>query len=396
MKSFREPNDPVEGLSRRTFLAAAGAAALLPSVALSTAARSVPASRSIPAFRRRMLQWNGYAANAETPLDALTTYLTPNDLFFVRHHWNPMYPDPKRWALTVDGEVESPLQLSLADLKRMPQSSVTCVLQCAGNGRSLYKPVVPGVQWRYGAVGNARWTGVRVRDILERAGLKASARHLHTFGTDKPPGKVPPFHRSVEIEKILEDGLVAFQMNGLPLSQLHGAPARLVVPGWAGDHWMKWLARFSAQPEPQEGFYMETAYRFPKNPGEPGVTFRPQEMEPVTELFVKSNITQAPERAKVGAPFTIRGFAFSGAPDIARVDVSDDGGVAWKETRLDREHDPYAWRLWSFRYEPKSAGTLTLWARATDSRGSVQPREAVWNQSGYLYNAWQSVEIEVS
>ncbi|HEY6931136.1 MAG TPA: sulfite oxidase, partial [Thermoanaerobaculia bacterium] len=361
-----------------------------PSVVL---AASAPA---IPKDRRRMIQMNGYAIDAETPLDALITYITPNDLFFVRQHWIPMYPGAKTWALTVDGEVESPLQLTLGELKRMPKTTATCVLQCAGNGRSLYQPAVPGVQWRYGAVGNARWGGVRVSDILKKAGLKASARHLHTFGSDKPPGKVPPFHRSIEMEKVLADAIVAYEMNGEPLPQLHGAPARLVVPGWAGDHWMKWLTRISAQPAPQTGFYMDVGYRYPDQPGQPGVAFKPEEMHPVTELFVKSNITQAPAAVRVGAPATITGFAFSGAPDITKVELTDDDGATWHEAQLGIEHDPFAWRMWSYRYVPRSAGKVQLAARATDSRGSVQPKEAVWNQSGYLYNGWHSAGIEVT
>jgi DMSO/TMAO reductase YedYZ molybdopterin-dependent catalytic subunit len=378
------------GLDRRTLFALAGASALLPAAARVSAA--IP---DVPISKRRLIQMNGYASDAETPLDALTTYLTPNDLFFVRHHWNPSYPNVNRWALTVDGEVERPLRLTLAELKKMPRASTTCVLQCAGNGRGLYTPVVPGVQWKYGAVGNARWTGVRVRDLLNRAGLKAGARHVHTFGADKPPVKTPPFHRSVEIEKLLEVGLVAYEMNGEPLALLHGAPARLVVPGWAGDHWMKWLERLTLQAEPQKGFYMETAYRYPKQPGEPGVAFKPDEMRVVTDLFVKSNITQGPARVRVGEAAAIGGFAFSGAPDIAKVELSDDGGRSWQLAELNPEHDPYAWRLWSYRYAPKAPGKVTLLARASDNRGSVQPEVAVWNQSGYLYNGWHSAEMEV-
>jgi DMSO/TMAO reductase YedYZ molybdopterin-dependent catalytic subunit len=375
-----------EGLNRRQLLAAAAA----------TAMTAVAAGVPTPDVRRRLLQMNGYPLDAETPLDLLTTYLTPNDLFFVRHHWNPTFPDASTWRLTVDGEVERPLALSLSDLKAMPRASATCVLQCAGNGRSLHRPIVPGVQWKYGAVGNAKWTGVRVRDILEKAGLKAGARHLHTFGTDKPPEKVPPFHRSVELDKIREDGVIAFEMNGEPLPQAHGGPARLVVPGWAGDHWMKWLDRISPQAAPQTGFYMDTAYRYPKTPGEPGVAFKPDEMTPVTELFVKSNITESPAAARVGKAATIRGFAFSGAPDVAKVEVTDDGGATWSPATLGKDHDPHAWRLWSFAYTPKNSGRVTLHARATDSRGSVQPKNAVWNQSGYLYNAWPSADVEVS
>jgi sulfite oxidase len=382
--------NPGPGLSRRSFLASAGAAALLPSIALSAATQAIPVSR------RRMIQMNGYAIDAEAPLDVLTTYLTPNDLFFVRHHWNPMYPGVRTWALMVDGEVENPLRLTLAELKRLPKTTVTCVLQCAGNGRALYKPAVAGVQWKYGAVGNARWSGARVADILKKAGLKDGARHLHTFGSDKPPGKVPPFHRSLEMEKALADAVVAYEMNGEPLPQLHGAPARLIVPGWAGDHWMKWLVHLSAQPAPQKGFYMDVGYRYPDKPGEPGVAFKPDEMHPLTELFVKSNVTQAPTTAKIGVPASVSGFAFSGTPDIAKVELTDDDGATWMQAELAAEHDPYAWRLWSYRYVPKTAGRVKLAARATDSRGSVQPKEAVWNQSGYLYNGWQTVEIEVT
>jgi sulfite oxidase len=386
-------------IDRRRLLGLAAGAALLPSALLEAAAAAakttpVPGD-GIPDARRRLLQLNPNAINAETPLDALTTYLTPNDLFFVRNHWFPMYPSLKTWSLTVDGEVERPLQLKLADLKAMPRATVTCVLQCAGNGRALHKPAVPGIQWMYGAVGNAQWTGVRVKDLLARAGVKAGARHLHAFGSDKPPQKVPPFHRSIELEKVLEDGVLAFEMNGQPLMQPHGWPLRLVVPGWAGDHWMKWLVRLSPQAEAQKGFYMDTAYRYPLHPGEPGVAFKPDEMKPVTELFVKSNFTDVPAAAKVGAPVTLRGFAFSGAPDIAKVEVSDDGGATWMETALDSRHDPYAWRLWSFKWQPKGPGQAKLVVRATDGSGSTQPKDAVWNQSGYLYNAWHEALIEV-
>jgi len=342
-----------------------------------------------------MLQMNGYAVDAETPLELLTDYLTPNELFFVRSHWIPRTPDPKTWHLTVDGEVENPMTLSLADLRNLPVTEVTCVLQCAGNGRGLYTPSVPGVQWRYGAAGNARWRGVRVKDVLERAHVKSTAQHLHAFGSDDPPDKVPPFLRSIEITKAMEDAILAWEMNGEPLPAIHGASLRLVVPGWAGDHWMKWLVRLSPQPEAAKGFYMDTAYRYPLTPGAPGVAFKPEEMKPLTELFVKSNITTAPRTARVGKSVRIAGFAFSGAPDIARVELSDDDGVTWHEARLDPRHAPYAWRLWSYAWTPAKSGRNTLLARATDSRGNVQPREAVWNQSGYCYNAWHSAGVEV-
>jgi DMSO/TMAO reductase YedYZ molybdopterin-dependent catalytic subunit len=371
-------------VDRRAFLRYSLAASLAPSALL---AADKP--------ERHMLQMNGYPINAETPLELLTDYITPVDLFFVRSHWVPQMPDLKTWRLVVDGEVEHPLSLTLAELKKLPHAEATCVLQCAGNGRMWQTPVVPGVQWKYGACGNGHWRGVRVRDVLARAGVKNGAKYLHTFGSDKPPGKVPPFHRSIEMQKVLDDGILAWEINGAPLPPQHGAPLRLVVPGWAGDHWMKWLIRISPQPEPQKGFYMETAYRWPINPGEPGVAFKPEEMRSVTEIFVKSNITTAPKRAHAGQKQTIRGFAFSGAPDVSKVEISDDDGATWQAATLDPRHEPYAWRRWSFDWTPKSKGKSTIVARATDIRGAVQPRTAVWNQSGYLYNAWHSVEVEV-
>lgn len=342
------------------------------------------------AVERHMLQMGGYPLNAETPLELLTDYLTPNDLFFVRSHWIPRVPDPKTWRLTVDKTV-----LSMGDLRKLPRVESTCVLQCAGNGRGLHDPAMPGVQWRYGAVGNARWGGVRVRDVLARAGVKSGKKHLHLYGSDDPPGQVPPFHRSIEMEKAMDDCILAYEMNGQPLPSAHGAPLRMVVPGWAGDHWMKWVVRMVASDEPMKGFFMDTAYRWPLQPGAPGVAFQPEEMKPLTENAVKSNITTAPRTARTGVPVTLRGFAFSGAPGITRVEISADGGATWGRAALDPRHAPHAWRLWSYRWTPKRAGRATLFARATDSRGAVQPRTAVWNQSGYLFNAWHSVDIEV-
>jgi DMSO/TMAO reductase YedYZ molybdopterin-dependent catalytic subunit len=332
----------------------------------------------------------------ETPPDRLTTYITGDDAFFVRHHWPAQAPDPEDWALVVDGEVLRPLRLRLAELKQLPSTTVTCVLECAGNGRSLYQPEIPGLAWGRGAVGNARWTGVRVRDLLEKAGVKTGAKHLHSAGTDNPPSDQPPFLRSVPLEKALADAIVAYEMNGEALPPLHGAPARLVVPGWAGEHWMKWLARLSPRAEEATGHFMEEEYRYPVRPGAPGVPIEPREMRPITELFVESQITQAPARARVGVEETIRGFALSGAPDIAKVELSEGDGAAWATADLDPEHDPYAWRLWSFRWMPRRVGRVRLHARATDSRGSVQPRDAVWNPGGYLHNGWDWVEIDVS
>ena len=375
-------------MKRRSFLAL--------SAGLPFVGTRIAAARQQAAGTPRMLQRNAYPVDAETPLDLLTDYLTPNDLFFVRHHWVPTKVDRASWALVVDGDVAKPLRLTLDDLRRMPRADATCVLQCAGNGRGLFSPPMAGVQWRYGACGNARWTGVKVSDLLKQAGVKPTAKHVHTAGADAPPGKVPPFHRSVEIEKLMADAVVAYDMNGEPLPDAHGGPARLVVPGWAGDHWMKWLVKLSPSESPESGFYMDTGYRYPTTPGAPGAPVPADQMKPVTELFVKSLITSVPGQARAGAPVTIKGVAFSGAPDIKTVEISDDGGKSWAAAQLDARHDPYAWRLWSYSWTPKTRGAATLVARATDSRGVVQPKDAVWNPSGYLHNGWHAVTIEVT
>jgi sulfite oxidase len=377
-------------MDRRSFLKLAALASLAPAMMVDALHASHPASA------QRLLQLNAYPLDAETPLELLNTYITPNDLFFIRSHYISTRVNPDTWTLSIDGAVSRPMHLTLAALMKLPKVEATCVLQCAGNGRSLFKPTMPGVQWRQGAVGNARWSGVRVKEVLERAGLKGSARHLHTFGSDVPPRQVPPFHRSLEIEKVMQDGIIAYEMNGERLSHEHGAPARLIVPGWAGDHWMKWLRRMSPSPAPQSGFYMETAYQYPARAGNPGEKLKPEEMKPITELFVKSTITSAPLTARVGAPVTVRGFAFSGTPDIARVELSEDDGRTWRPAELDPRHDPYAWRLWSYKWTPASVGVRRLTVRATDSQGSVQPREPAWNQSGYLHNSWHSVTVEVT
>jgi sulfite oxidase len=377
-------------MDRRSFLRLAALAALTPGAVVDVLETPRPSTR------KRLLQLNAYTLDAETPLDLLTTYLTPNELFFIRSHFIASRVDPAAWTLSVDGEVSRPMRLTLAELRSLPRVDATCVLQCAGNGRALFTPSMPGVQWRHGAVGNARWTGARVKDVLERAGLKPSARHLRTFGSDTPPRQVPPFHRSLAIDKVLEDAIIAYEMNGEPLSHDHGAPARLVVPGWAGEHWMKWLQRISPSRSAQAGFYMDTAYRFPHRLGVHGRTFTPDEMQSITELVVKSTMTTAPARARVGTPVTLRGFALSAAPDIAAVEITDDGGFTWRPADLDRQHHPYAWRLWSCRWTPRSEGVHHVAVRATDSRGSSQPKEALWNPSGYLHNGWHSIRIEAT
>lgn len=342
---------------------------------------------------RSLIEIGGDGLNREAPLEALTGFITPVEQFFVRSHAAPEAFDPGAWRLEVDGLVNRPLTLSLADLEAFPRHEITCVLECAGNGRAHFRPRVPGIAWHHGAVGNATWEGVRVGEVLNAAGLDAAARHLHLFGGDLSSHE-PPYERSIELAKAMDDCLIAFTMNGAPLTCDHGAPARLVVPGWTGNHWMKWLTRISAQRRALAGFYMDEAYRVPaagtSGGSATGLT------KPVTSLRVKSAITTHPRRAKVGERVTIRGFAFSGAPDVALVELTEDDGASWSPAELDPRHSPYAWRLWSYLWTPLAAGRVTIAVRATDVGGATQPRHASWNPGGYEYDAWPSVEIDVA
>jgi sulfite oxidase len=365
-------------LSRRALLAAA------PAVAVTASA----AEFEVLAERPQQLQ---------TPLEALDALLTPTERFFVRSHFGAPLLDRGR-PLSIGGRVTRPLTLTPSDLRRWPQRTVTAVLQCAGNGRRLFTPTMPGVAWEHGAMGQAAWTGVPLSALLERAGLEAGAAHVHLFGADRPPKpQLPAFIRSLPLEKAMHpDTLVALEMNGARLPLEHGAPLRLVVPGWAGDHWLKWLTRVEVAAEEHAGFFVQKAYRIPPSPVTPGAKVPPEQMEPVTVMPVKSVITAPREggRAKAG-PLEVRGVAFSGDAAIARVEVSVDGGARWQDARLQGEKGPGRWQLFSLVVDA-TPGAMTAVARATDELGRVQPEAAVWNPSGYFWNACHRVAWSVS
>lgn len=365
-------------MRRRDVLKAALAASLLP--------RLAPA--------QELMQHLDTPQDLGTPLEALDKLLTPSEVFFVRSHFGPPALNRSR-RLRIEGRTI--VDLGVDDLRALPQATATVVLQCAGNGRALQRPRVPGVQWVHGAMGQAEWTGVRLRDLLEKAGVPDGALHVRFQGADNAPKPaVPKWIRSLPIEKAMDERtLVAWSMNGEPLSLAHGAPLRLVVPGWAGDHWMKWLTSARLQREEAEGFYMRTGYKAPKQPIAPGAAVKPEEMESVTVVPVKSVIARPADGARLSAgPQEIAGVAFSGAAAIARVEVSVDGGASWAAAEL--EGEPGAGRWVVFRHRFRAApGPLRVLARATDARGATQPQAAVWNPSGYLWNAWHAVSCEV-
>jgi DMSO/TMAO reductase YedYZ molybdopterin-dependent catalytic subunit len=331
--------------------------------------------------------------NLATPKGLFTREIIPNKSFFIRSHFGPPAFDPKR-KLAVEGSVKEKLSLGVDDLKSLPEASVTAVLQCSGNGRSFHSPRVPGVQWDHGAMGQAKWTGVRLKDVLAKAGLDAGmmkGSHLHVRGADLPPKPtVPAFLRSIPIERALDPStLIAFKMNDEDLPHAHGGPMRLIVPGWAGDHWVKWLTRIAVEKEEAQGFYMQTAYRMPIEPVAPGTAVPPEKTKPATSFPVKSVIGSASNR-------TVTGVAFSGEAPIAKVDVSLDDGKTWKPAKLAGDAGVGRWQVFTFEVPGDVSGKARALARATDKKGNVQPEKAQWNPSGYFFNAWDSAEWTVS
>lgn len=378
--------------SRRELLELAG-------LSLSAQALSLPGRAFAGPIRPRDLEvLSDFPQQLSTPIEWFDQLLTPNDVFFVRSHFGPPALDLKQ-KLRISGLVEAPFELSLDELKRLPQTTVTAVLQCAGNGRGLFSPVIPGVQWMHGAMGQAEWTGVRVKTLLEKARVKNGAAHLHLAAGDVPPKPATPaFDRSIPLEKALHpDTLVAWKMNGVPLPWAHGAPFRLVVPGWAGDHWLKWLTELKVAEAESEAFFVKKGYRIPPKPVAPGTKVPPEQMVPVTAFPVKSIIARplTGSQARVG-PQEIVGVAFSGSATVSHVEVSVDGGKSWSRAQLEGTPGVGRWQLFRHRFTQKTPGLLLAMARATDSAGATQPEQAVWNPSGYFWNAWHKVSWEVT
>jgi DMSO/TMAO reductase YedYZ molybdopterin-dependent catalytic subunit len=276
--------------------------------------------------------------NYETPLEYFRTAITPNDAFFVRYHLAGIPEvDAKTWKLTVGGEgANSQAELTLDDLKAFPAVELAAVNMCSGNRRGLFQPHVTGVEWGYGAMGCARWKGARLKDILDKVGLKKEAIEVVFDGADMPVSdKTPDFIKSIPAWKAVEDtSLVAYEMNGVPLPHLHGFPARLILPGWTGTYWMKHLTSVSALTKPESRYWMSSAYRIPLGRFPLVARFTSQETAvntPITEIVVNSLITEPTEGATVkpGAPITIGGIAWDGGYGIRTVEVSSDGGTTW-------------------------------------------------------------------
>ena len=334
----------------------------------------------------------------ETPMEYLDSSITPNPVFFVRSHFGPPAITKEKWRLELGGLVDSPRDLIFDDLRKFEIVSLPATLQCSGNGRAFFHPTVPGVQWHRGAVGNALWRGVRLRDVLKSIGIKSAARHLQMRGYDSAPmPTTPSFTRSIPLERALDPStLLAFEMNGEPLPLLHGGPLRLVVPGWAGDHWYKWLRRIDLQENEADGFYKQTAYRMPRPTHSSNAAASAPEI-PVTVNPVKSLIAH-PSEGSVIPPgdHLVSGVAFTGVGHVIKVEVSLDGGRSWKRAELEGKQSEGAWQLWRYRWKVSAKGTYAIAARATDSSGRVQLEVTRWNHGGYLWNGIDQVHCEIA
>lgn len=391
------------GFTRRDFLKTAGVVTAL------AAAGTVPAElfaseRGLVKYpeKAEMILLTSRPPQLETPLHIFKQLITPNDSLFVRWHIAniPTSVDLSQWKLKVGGNTDKELLLSMDDLKKMQKISFTAVLQCAGNGRSLFDPRVAGGQWGNGAMGNVTWSGARLKDVLAAAGVKTGSVDISFNGLDSPPlPSVPDFVKSLPVDKAMEeDIMVAYEMNGQPLTMLNGFPARLIVPGWYGTYWVKALSDITVLAEPFEKFWMKPAYRIPDNACgcvEPGSS--PKKTIPINRMTTRSLIIDPAEKKSLSAnkPLEVMGVAFSGGYGIKDVTVSVNGGKTWHEARLGEDKGKYSWVQFYYPWRPSKPGKYTLMARATNSIGESQPFDSLWNPAGYLWNKIEKHDVVV-
>lgn len=329
----------------------------------------------------------------ETPQATLQSWLTPNPLFYIRNHY--LIPEAEitsDWNLQLDGHVDNDLSFSLKDFRKYPKQTLPITLECAGNNRSDLKPQVPGNPFQNGAVSNAIWAGIPLSVLLESAGVKPGAVEVLFEGLDTgspaPDEQTQPYLRSLPIDVAMHpDTLLAYEMNGEVLSQEHGYPIRLIVPGWYGMASVKWLRRICVLQENFEGFFQKDRYIVENEQG--GTT-------PVSTMHVKSLISWPESNSTLPLQsHNVSGMAWSGFAHIKKVEVSDDGGKTWTDADLVGPRYRYAWQQWNFGWSPQSPGHYTLVARALDEDGNIQPLETRWNNLGYIINGVKPVCVEV-
>src|SRR5579859_674539 len=338
----------------------------------------------------------------ETPMSVFDeTIFTPNDKFYVRWHWAdiPDQIDADKFRLTVRGHTNKTLSLSLKDLMALPQFEIAAVNQCSGNSRGFFAPRVPGGEWGNGAMGNAKWTGVKLKDVLDRAGVKPGALNVRFNGLDQPTSPDgPDFMKSLAIDHA-RDGevMIAYAMNGKPLPLLNGFPLRLVVPGWFATYWVKMLSDIEVLDHADENFWMKTAYLIPDRPFanmKPGETGVP--MVPIGKMLPRSFVTNIPAASKIAtsAPVKARGIAFGGDCGVKEVSFSTDDGKSWQTAKLGKDEGTYGFRRWEADFTLPERGAHTIKVRCTNTKGEVQPDEANWNGSGYMRNVIEATPVE--
>lgn len=342
--------------------------------------------------------------NYETPIQFFRQTLTPNEAFFVRYH-HAVIPSvsAEDYRLDIGGPaVERPIILSLQELRReFPVVEVVAVCQCSGNRRGLFEPPVAGLQWGHGAMGNARWRGVRLADVLARAGLKTSALEIAFDAADAAPLEgTPDFIKSLPVSKALHpDTLLAFEMNGEPLPELNGFPLRLVVPGWTATYWIKHVNKITALEVAEKNFWMSTAYRMPRSTFPLVSRFSSQESgerAPVTEIAVNSLITSMEsDGSLIAGRSELRGIAWDSGIGIDRVEVSFDSGATWRRCELGENLGPYSFIPWRAEWPALPPGRYEVWARAANRAGQVQVEKPIPNPSGYQHNAFHRVPVRV-
>ncbi len=383
-----------DGISRRNFLKTVG---LTTALAASGTIPSVlyAGERKLVRFpgKTELLLLTSSPPQLETPLSYFKELITPNEALFVRWHLAniPTEVDLASWRLNIHGTVNKPVSFSFDELKKFEKVSYTAVIQCAGNGRSFFNPPVFGGQWLNGAMGNVTWGGVRLKDVLQQAGIKAGASDVIFKGLDKAVlPTTPGFLKSLPLDKALEDDIIiAYEMNGTELPLLNGFPVRLVVPGWYATYWVKSLSDIEVTTQTTQNFWMKTAYRIPDTPCgcvEPGGT--PKKTVPINRMTTRS-LMISPENGSIlrsGQSTELMGVAFSGGYSVKEVLVSVDGGLSWAPARLGKDLGRYSWIQWFYPWQPTRKGTYTVLVKATNSIGESQPMTALWNPSGYLLN----------
>lgn len=342
-------------------------------------------------------------ANLETPLWYFRYDYTPNDLFFVRWHLAnmPSQIDSNEYRLKVNGHVNRTISLSLTDLKtKFKQYHITALAACAGNARSHFDPQVPGGQWKNGAMGNAKWTGVKLKDILMMAGVKNGAFEVAFNGMDEPPlESVPDFVKSLKIDHAMDgEVMVAYEMNEKPLPLLNGYPLKLVVPGWYATYWVGMLNEIKVYNDTFKGYWMKKAYLVPKGiiNGDEKHDKLAKDLVPISKMDVRSIFVNPEPNTiiKANQICELEGLAFDGGDGIVKVEISLNDGKTWQATNLNPELGKYAWRRWKYNWKPSAPSKYTLKVKATNARGETQP-PLQWNRSGYMRNEIETLTIIV-